>query len=458
MCGIVSYIGKEEALPILINGLKALEYRGYDSAGVAVFSKNGIRDKKTVGQVAVLEKALSNEIDFKGNLGIAHTRWATHGAPSEANAHPHNDCSRRVFLVHNGIIENYKELKKYLADRGHIFKSETDTESVAHLIEDFLKEDKDFKTALFDTLKMIKGAYALAVVDADNPEILYAAKLSSPLVIGVGNGENFLASDPSAIISKTRDFIYLKDGEVAEITRDKISITNFENQPTPLEIIRLEWNLEQAQKGDFPHFMLKEIFEGPEAVRSAFRGRIKIEEKLVKLGGLEQISDKLQKVKRIIILACGTSYYAGLVGEYLFEEISKLPTEVHFASEFRYRDEPFEEGTAVLAISQSGETADTLAALRKAKDKGLLALGIVNTVGSTIAREIDAGVYNHAGPEIGVASTKAFLSQITVLVLMAAYLSKNQDSSHADLLKELEKIPEKIEKFCFKLRQLKSLP
>ena len=210
MCGIVSYIGKEEALPILINGLKALEYRGYDSAGVAVFSKNGIRDKKTVGQVAVLEKALSNEIDFKGNLGIAHTRWATHGAPSEANAHPHNDCSRRVFLVHNGIIENYKELKKYLADRGHIFKSETDTESVAHLIEDFLKEDKDFKTALFDTLKMIKGAYALAVVDADNPEILYAAKLSSPLVIGVGNGENFLASDPSAIISKTRDFIYLK--------------------------------------------------------------------------------------------------------------------------------------------------------------------------------------------------------------------------------------------------------
>ena len=457
MCGIVSYIGKEEALPILINGLKALEYRGYDSAGVAVFSKNGIRDKKTVGQVAVLEKALSNEIDFKGNLGIAHTRWATHGAPSEANAHPHNDCSRRVFLVHNGIIENYKELKKYLADRGHIFKSETDTESVAHLIEDFLKEDKDFKTALFDTLKMIKGAYALAVVDADNPEILYAAKLSSPLVIGVGNGENFLASDPSAIISKTRDFIYLKDGEVAEITRDKISITNFENQPTPLEIIRLEWNLEQAQKGDFPHFMLKEIFEGPEAVRSAFRGRIKIEEKLVKLGGLEQISDKLQKVKRIIILACGTSYYAGLVGEYLFEEISKLPTEVHFASEFRYRDEPFEEGTAVLAISQSGETADTLAALRKAKDKGLLALGIVNTVGSTIAREIDAGVYNHAGPEIGVASTKAFLSQITVLVLMAAYLSKNQDSSHADLLKELEKIPEKIEKILLQAPAIEKL-
>ncbi len=445
MCGIVGYIGKEEALPILINGLKALEYRGYDSAGVAVFSKNGIKEKKTVGQVDVLEKALGSGEDFKGNLGIAHTRWATHGVPSEANAHPHNDCSKRVFLVHNGIIENYKELKNYLAGRGHTFKSETDTESVAHLIEDFLKEGKDFKTALFDTLKMIKGAYALAIVDANDPEILYATRLSSPLVIGVGNGENFLASDPSAIIGKTRDFIYLKDGEVAEITRDKINIYNLENQPTPLEIVRLEWSLEQAQKGDFPHFMLKEIFEGPEVVRSAFKGRLKAGENSVKLGGLEQISDKFKKIKRLIILACGTSYYAGLIGEYLFEEIAGVPTEVHFASEFRYREEPFEEGTAVLAISQSGETADTLAALRKAKEKGLLTLGIVNTVGSTIARETDAGVYNHAGPEIGVASTKAFLSQITVLVLMAVYSSKD-NSLTENLLKELEKIPEKIEK------------
>ena len=275
MCGIVGHIGKEEALPILINGLKALEYRGYDSAGVAVFSKNGIREKKSVGQVEVLEKAMGNGSDYKGNLGIAHTRWATHGAPNEANAHPHSDCSRRVFLVHNGIIENYKELKNYLSERGHIFKSETDTESVAHLIENFLKEGKDFKTALIDTLKMIKGAYALAVVDANNLEILYAAKLSSPLVIGVGKDENFLASDPSAVIGKTRDFIYLKDGELAEITRDKINISNLEKQPTPIEIVRLEWDLEQAQKGDFPHFMLKEIFEGPEVVRSAFRGRIK---------------------------------------------------------------------------------------------------------------------------------------------------------------------------------------
>ena len=456
MCGIVGYIGKEEALPILISGLKALEYRGYDSAGVAVFSKNGVKEKKSVGQVEVLENVLSKTADFRGNLGIAHTRWATHGAPSEANAHPHSDCSRRVFLVHNGIIENYKELKNYLSERGHAFKSETDTESVAHLIEDFLKDGKDFKTGLFDALKMIKGAYAFAIVDANNPEIVYATRLSSPLVIGVGKGENFLASDPSAIIGSTRNFVYLKDGELAEITRDKINISNMEKQPTPIEIVRLEWNLEQAQKGDFPHFMLKEIFEGPEVVRSAFRGRIKVGENSVKLGGLEQVSDKFKKIKRLIILACGTSYYAGLVGEYLFEEIAKLPTEVHFASEFRYREEPFEEGTAVLAISQSGETADTLAALRKAKEKGLLTLGIVNTVGSTIARETNAGVYNHAGPEIGVASTKAFLSQITVLILMAIYLSKNKNSLTEDLMKELQKFPKKLKRSCFRHQSSKS--
>jgi glucosamine--fructose-6-phosphate aminotransferase (isomerizing) len=456
MCGIVGYIGKNEALPILINGLKTLEYRGYDSAGVAIFSKNNIKDKKSVGQVGVLEEAIDKG-DFSGNLGIAHTRWATHGIPNEINAHPHSDCSRRVFLVHNGIIENYKELKKYLSDRGHVFKSETDTESVAHLIENFLNEGRDFKTAFFDALKMIKGAYALAVVDANDPETLYAARISSPLVIGVGNEENFLASDPSALIGKTKDVIYLKDGEVAEITRNEIKVINIEKEPTPFEIVRLEWNLERAQKGDFPHFMLKEIFEGAEVVRSAFRGRLKVKENLVKLGGLEQISDKLQKIKRLVILACGTSYYAGLIGEYLFEEIAKLPTEVHFASEFRYRDEPFDEGTVALAISQSGETADTLAALYKTKENGLLTLGIVNTVGSTIARETDAGIYNHAGPEIGVASTKAFLSQITVLALMAVYLSKNKNPLRKDLplrqrfwcgglLKELEKIPEKIER------------
>jgi glucosamine--fructose-6-phosphate aminotransferase (isomerizing) len=443
MCGIVGYIGKEKSLPILISGLKALEYRGYDSAGIAIFTSNKVEIRKSVGQVNVLENFLAQESSFDGHLGVGHTRWATHGSPSEVNAHPHSDCAGRVFVVHNGIIENYKELKKYLHERDHCFQSETDTEVVPHLIEDFLNNGKDFDTAFFDTLKMIKGAYALGIIDAKNPEILYAAKLSSPLVIGVGNDENFLASDPSALIGKTKNVIYLNDGEVAKISQKNISLTNLEKQETSFEIVRLEWDLEQAKKGDFPHFMLKEIFEGPEVVRSAFRGRIKSEENLVKLGGLEQVADKLKEVKRLIILACGTSYYAGLVGEYLLEEIAKLPTEVHFASEFRYRDEPFDAGTAVIAISQSGETADTLAAIQKAKKHGLVILGIINTVGSTIAREADAGVYNHAGPEIGVASTKAFLSQLTILVLMARYLSKDKSSTKV-LLEGLEKIPEKI--------------
>ncbi|MEK7582064.1 MAG: glutamine--fructose-6-phosphate transaminase (isomerizing) [Patescibacteria group bacterium] len=457
MCGIIGYIGENKSLPILINGLKALEYRGYDSAGIAILTTNNkLEVRKTVGQVKVLEKSLENESNFDGHLGIGHTRWATHGAPNELNAHPHNDCSKRASVVHNGIIENYKELKEYLQNQGHNFLSETDTEIVPHLIENFLNSGKDFDTALFDTLKMIKGAYALAIIDSKNPEILYAAKLSSPLVIGVGDDENFLASDPSALVGKTKNVIYLSDGEIAKISRNNVSITNLEKQETPFEIVRLEWDLEQAQKGDFSHFMLKEIFEGPEVIRSAFRGRIKSKDNLVKLGGLEQVSDKLKEVKRLLILACGTSYYAGLVGEYLFEEIAKLPTEVHFASEFRYRDEPFEEGTAVIAISQSGETADTLAAIHKAKEHGLMTLGIVNTVGSTIARETDAGVYNHAGPEIGVASTKAFLSQLTILAMMAIYLSKNKSKTQV-LLEELEKIPEKIKSILAQSAKLEKL-
>ncbi|OGZ63814.1 MAG: glutamine--fructose-6-phosphate aminotransferase [Candidatus Staskawiczbacteria bacterium RIFCSPLOWO2_01_FULL_40_39] len=444
MCGIVGYIGKEESLPILLHGLKTLEYRGYDSAGVAVLANGSVEIKKSVGQVALLEKALEKETGFNGSVGIGHTRWATHGVPSEQNAHPHTDCQNRIFVVHNGIIENHKELREYLQTKGHIFQSETDTEIMPHLIEHFLKEGKDFTTALFDALKMVKGAYALLIMDALQPEVLYATRLSSPLVIGVGDGEHFLASDPSALIDKTKNVIYLQDGQVAKISRNNVDISNVDNQKTPFEVIRLEWNLEQAQKGDFPHFMLKEIFEGPEVVRSASRGRMKSKENFVKLGGLTEVADKLKEIKRIIILACGTSYYAGLVAEYLFEEIAKIPTEVHFASEFRYRNEPFENGTAVIAISQSGETADTLAALRKAKEHGLLALGMVNTVGSTIARETDAGVYNHAGPEIGVASTKAFLSQLTVLTLMAAYFAKDKHANEP-ILAELEKIPEKIQ-------------
>lgn len=392
------------------------------------------------------------------HLGIGHTRWATHGIPNEINAHPHSDCTKRIFVVHNGIIENYTELKEYLQNRGHNFLSDTDTEIIPHLIEDFLKDKKDFNTALLDTLKMIRGAYAFAIIDSKNPNTLYAVKLSSPLVIGVGKHENFLASDPSALVGKTKDVVYLKDGEIAEIKKDSINITNFEKQKTPPEIVRLEWDLEQAQKGNYPHFMLKEIFEGPEIVLSALRGRLKSKEDLVKLGGLEQIAEKLKKAKRLLILACGTSYYAGLVGEYLFEEIAKIPTEVHFASEFRYRDEPFEKGTVAIAISQSGETADTLAAIHKAKEHGLLTLGVVNTVGSSIARETNAGVYNHAGPEIGVASTKAFISQLIILTLMSVYLSKSNGhlTNHA-LLQELEEIPEKIKTILSRSTELEKL-
>jgi len=458
MCGIIGYIGKEKSLPILINGLKALEYRGYDSAGVAIFSDNKIEVIKSVGHVKALEKLLEGDTGFEGHLGIGHTRWATHGIPDESNAHPHGDCSKRIFVVHNGIIENYKELKEYLENRGHDFLSETDTEVIPHLIEDILKEEKDFSTAFFNTLKMIRGAYAIAIIDSKNPETLYTARLSSPLVIGVGKNENFLASDPSALVGKTKNVIYLKDGEIAEIKKGSVHVTNFERKKTSPKIIKLEWDLEQAQKGNFPHFMLKEIFEGPEVIRSAFRGRINNKKNLVKLGGLEQIAEKLKGTKRLLILACGTSYYAGLVGEYIFEEIAKIPTEVHFASEFRYRDEPFEKGTVAIAISQSGETADTLAAIQKAKEHGILTLGIVNTVGSTIARETDAGVYNHAGPEIGVASTKAFLSQLSTLILIATYLSKNNGQLISKtLLSELQKIPKKIQLILDKASMLEKL-
>jgi len=456
MCGIIGYIGKKKAKSILINGLKALEYRGYDSAGIAVLTNNKIEVRKSIGQVKVLEKSLINGSNFDGSLGIGHTRWATHGVPNEANTHPHSDCLGQVFVVHNGIIENYKELKEYLQNKGHNFLSETDTEVVPHLIENFLNNGKDFDTALFDTLKMIKGAYALAIIDAKNPEVFYATKLSSPLVIGVGSGENFLASDPSALVGKTKNVIYLNDGEIAKISKNNINITNLKKQETPFEIVRLEWDLEQAQKGDFPHFMLKEIFEGSEVIRSTFLGRIKSENNLVKLGGLEQVANELKQVKRLLILACGTSYYAGLIGEYFFEEIAKLPTEVHLASEFRYRDEPFDKKTAVIAISQSGETADTLAAIQKAKEHGLMTLGIVNTVGSTISRVTDAGVYNHAGPEIGVASTKAFLSQLTVLVMIAIYLSKDKFLTKK-LLQELENIPGKIKTILSQSTKLEEL-
>ncbi|HXF44166.1 MAG TPA: glutamine--fructose-6-phosphate transaminase (isomerizing) [Candidatus Paceibacterota bacterium] len=445
MCGIVGYVGEKKALPILIEGLKALEYRGYDSAGVSIITDGEIKTYKKAGPVAELEKVLAANGDVPGNIGIAHTRWATHGAPNDINAHPHSDCTGRVSLIHNGIVENHRELKGYLAARGHRFVSETDTEVVAHLIEDFLRSGAGFRDAFFSALKTIEGSYSFVILDRDDPGRFYAARASSPLVVGIGKGENFIASDPSALVGSTREVIFLKDGEAAEITPEEVAIRNLDQEPTPLEIERLEWSLEQAQKGNFPHFMLKEIFEGPEVLRQALSGRLKPGVSTIKLGGLESVDEKLKGAKRFIILACGTSYYAGMVGEYIFEEIAGIPTEVHFASEFRYREEPFDPGTVALVVSQSGETADTLAALRKAKNKGLLTLGVVNVVGSSIARETDAGVYNHAGPEIGVASTKAFISQIATLALIAMHLAEGRNSVRRELMEELTAIPEKID-------------
>ncbi len=443
MCGIIGYIGDQSALPILIEGLKALEYRGYDSAGVVIVSGDKTILKKSVGRVEVLHNSISKHSATNNHVGIGHTRWATHGAPSTINAHPHADCRGSIFVVHNGIIENYQEIKAYLIKKGHHFKSETDSEVLPHLIEDFLSSGKSFDQALYSALKSIRGAYAFAILDKNNPQVIYAAKVSSPMVIGVGKNENFIASDPSALIGHTKKVIYLKDNQVAKISASQITLTNQDREAQPIKINSLEWNLSQTQKGKYPHFMLKEIHEGAAVVKAACLGRVKLKQNLVKLGGLDPLERKLKKIKRLIILACGTSYYAGLIGEYFLEEIAGLPTEVHLASEFRYRQEPLASHTAVIVISQSGETADTLAALKKAKACGLITLGIVNVVGSTIARETDAGVYNHAGPEIGVASTKAFLSQLTVLLLIAIYLADDKKLVKK-YLTELEKIPQKI--------------
>lgn len=457
MCGIIGYIGDKKALPVLMDGLKALEYRGYDSAGVAVVGGGKAQLGKSAGPVANLEKSVLNK-KFDGSLGIAHTRWATHGKPTEMNAHPHGDCTGRVFVVHNGIIENHKELKQYLIEKGHQFKSDTDTEVIAHLIEDYLSGGADFKTALVDAIKTLGGAYALAVVDAKNPNTLYAARFSSPLVIGLGKNETFLASDPTALVKRTKEIVYINDGEVAEITKQGIIITDLDKQSMPYKIDQLDWNLEEAQKGNYDHFMMKEIFEGPEVVRAAYLGRLKAKEEIIKLGGLEQVGSQLANAKRLMIIACGTSYYAGLVGQYIFEEVAGMPTEVHIASELRYRETPFEDDTVVLVISQSGETADTLAALRKTKEAGLLTLGLVNVVGSSISRETDAGVYNHAGPEIGVASTKAFLSQLTILYLMAFHFATQKGREvKKEWLTELENIPEKIGQILDKTTEIEKL-
>jgi glutamine---fructose-6-phosphate transaminase (isomerizing) len=458
MCGIVGYIGKQDAAPILVEGLKKLEYRGYDSAGISVISDNKIFNVKSVGKVAILEnKAAEKEI--LGTIGIAHTRWATHGKPSDKNSHPHSDCKDDIHIVHNGIIENYRELREYLIKKKHKFRSETDSEAVAHLIEEFNKK-LDFKNSVLETLKMIRGTYGLAIISRKEPDKIIVTRNGSPLVLGIGKDEFIIASDISAIVRYTDKVVYFEDGEVAVISRDNFEVTNIKNKVIDKKVTTIDWSVEKSQKGGFAHFMLKEIFEQPESVENAIRGRLITKEGLAKLGGLGDISKRLLELDKIIIVACGTSYYSGLVGEYILEEYAGIPVEVEYASEFRYRKPILDKKTAVIAISQSGETADTLAAIREAKNKGALTLGIVNVVGSTIARETDAGTYTHTGPEIGVASTKAFSSQLSILVLLSLMLGRQRGMSLVTgkrIAQELKKVSKLIEKILKQSKDIKKI-
>ncbi len=446
MCGIVGYLGKNNAGPILLDGLKRLEYRGYDSAGLAVLDEGRVFCLKAVGKIKELDNKVGEQ-KIVGRVGIAHTRWATHGQPTEANAHPHPCCQGKIWVVHNGIIENYQKLKSRLEAKGHQFKSDTDTEVISHLLEDLY--DGDLVSTLQKALKLVRGAYGLVILHADEPEKLVAAKCGSPLVVGLGEGETIIASDVSAIISHTRQVIYLEDGEIAAITADNLKVLNLDNQEIDKTSERIEWDIDKLEKNGFAHFMLKEIFEQPETVVNSLRGRVIAADGKVKLGGLENVKDKLREIKRIIIVACGTAYYAGLVGKNMLEEYAGIPTTVEQSSEFRYRQPLLDRETAVIAISQSGETADTLAAVKEAREKDVLTLGIVNTVGSSIARATAAGVYNHIGPEIAVASTKAFVSQVVILALLTVFLGRQRNMSLATgqrIIKELELLPDKIKK------------
>jgi len=423
MCGIVGYIGFRQALPVLLDGLKKLEYRGYDSSGVSLLNAGKIKTAKAVGKIRELEKKLENE-DFQGFLGICHTRWATHGEPTEANAHPHVSANGKISVVHNGIIENYALLKKRLQADGVQFVSETDTEVLAHWIAKYYKGD--LGKAVLKALESIEGAFGIAVICEDEPNVLVGARRGSPFLLGVGENECFLASDVSAIVGHTKKIVYLEDNDVIVIGKDGFEIKNIKNESVSREIQEVNADLELAQKGDYPHFMLKEIFEQPDALKNCTRGRLLLEDGNAKLAGLDNSLKELRSIDRIIITACGTSYYAAMVGEYLIEEWAGIPVEVEYASEFRYRNPIIGSHTLVFTISQSGETADTLAALKEAQNKGATVLSICNVVGSTIARASNGGVYLHAGPEIGVASTKAFNAQVTVLALVALLLGRQR--------------------------------
>jgi len=445
MCGIVGYIGNQKATPILIEGLKRLEYRGYDSAGIALIEKQGLMHEKTAGKVNILEEVLSNR-DFTSHIGIAHTRWATHGEPTNLNAHPQLDDSGNIAVVHNGIIENYRTLKEILLRKGKNIISETDTEIVAHMIS--LYYEGDLTEAVRAAMAQVQGTYAIAVIDARSPEQIVAARNGAPLLVGCGADENFIASDVAAVLRHTKRVIYLEDREIVTVTADNISISTIDKVQVAPNFHEVDWDLDQIEKAGHAHFMHKEIHEQPETLFNAMRGRLNHEEDTARLRGLTDHLEDLSKIRRVIITACGTSWHAALIGEYLIEEYAGIPVEVEYASEFRYRNPIIDEGTLVLVISQSGETADTLAAMREAQRKGAKALGIVNVVGSTIARESDGGVYIHAGPEIGVASTKAFTSQIMVLSLITILLGRMRKISAnmgREMITALESIPQKIQ-------------
>jgi len=448
MCGIVGYVGHRPCLRILVEGLKRLEYRGYDSSGVALQSNGDLKIVKAAGKIAELEARLQTDAPT-GFSGIAHTRWATHGEPNDVNAHPHNDSRGRIALVHNGIIENYDTLKRALQKEGHRFETDTDTEVLAHLIEKYMVAGLDLERAVGTALADVEGTYGIAVMSADEPGTVVGARKGSPLVVGIADGEYFLASDVAPIVEHTRQVVYLDDGEMAVLTPDGFHTATIAHVPVDKTIHEVEWDLTQIEKSGYDHFMLKEIYEQPDSVRDSMRGRLLTDEGLARLGGLNMQKDQLREVRRLIILACGTSWHAGLIGEYMIEEHARIPVEVEYASEFRYRNPIIEAGTMVLVISQSGETADTLAAMREAQRKGARALGIVNVVGSTIARESDGGVYIHAGPEIGVASTKAFTSQVSVLALLTLMLGRQREMSREagiELARELQAIPGKTQR------------
>jgi glucosamine--fructose-6-phosphate aminotransferase (isomerizing) len=457
MCGIVGYVGPKSATSLLIEGLKRLEYRGYDSAGVSLLNGDGLQTRKAAGKISKLEAVVTGK-PAEGTIGIAHTRWATHGPPNECNAHPHHDCTNTIAVVHNGIIENANTLKSQLEARGHTFRSDTDTEVIAHLIE--AEWEDSLEEAVADALRQVEGTYGIAVLSSRDPDKIVAARKGSPLLVGVGEGEYYIASDAAAILQHTRQVVYLDDGEMAVLTRDGYHSVDLNMRRLQKPVTKIDWDLDEIEKGGFQHFMLKEIFEQPQTIENTMRGRLLLEEGNAKLGGISMPVEQLQQVDNIIITACGTSWHAGLIGEQMIEELAQIPVEVEYASEFRYRNSVVTPRTLCIVISQSGETADTLAALREAKRRGAKGVGIVNVVGSTIARETDCGMYTHAGPEIGVASTKAFTSQVVALALLALKLGRMRGLSTVrgrEIAQALQALPGQIQQILDRAQEIEDM-